>query len=91
MFVTDRQTGQFGLVVGMGVQRSATDDDAVVQHDRKMIDFAFQQFARPMDEDAFLLHRLDQRDQCRDVVRLGFADVFQRLASDDSADAVVGE
>jgi hypothetical protein len=57
----------------------------------KRVDFALEQFARPVHQDAVLLHRLDQRDQRGDVVGLGFANVFQRFAGDHGADTIVRE
>ena len=48
-------------------------------------------FARPMHENALFFHRLDQRNQCRNVVGLCLADVLKRFPRDHRPHAIVGE
>src|SRR5881394_2324355 len=60
--VGDREAGELGaLVVGVWVQRRAADDDAVVLDHEEVADLRLDQFAAALDQRAFGLQRLDQR------------------------------
>ena len=91
MFRADRQTGQLGLILRMRVKRGTTDHNSVVQHDREMLDLALQQLAWPMHQNTFLFHRFDQGNQRRNIIRLGFADILQRLTRHHGANPIMGE
>ena len=44
MFSTDRQTGQLGVIVRMGIEGRAADDNAIMLDNGEMIDLALEKF-----------------------------------------------
>ena len=76
--------------LGVGVERRAAEDHAVVLDHRVVADVALDLGAVALDQRAVLLERLDQLQDAADVVGRRLAQALELLVDDHGADAVVG-
>ena len=80
-----------GLAFGIGIERGAAEDHAVVLDDGVVADVALDFGAVALDQRAVALERLDQLQDAADVVGGRLAQALELLVDDHRADAVVRE
>ncbi len=86
------ERGHFaGFLLGVGVERGAAEDDAVVLQYRVVADVAFDFGAATLDQHALFFQRLDELQDAAHVVGRGLPQMFEMLVGDHGAHAVVGE
>src|SRR5688572_26435800 len=86
----DREAGEFpALVVGERVQRRAADDASVVLDNQEVPDLGFEQLPASLDERAFGLERLDEREHAAHVLHPRRTQLFHRVGGDHGADTGV--